>query len=307
MRILIAGGTGVIGRRVIPELVAAGHEVTAVARSAARVDAVTRLGARPLIVDLFDAAAVARAVAGHETVINLTTRIPPSSRAFLPGAWRETNRIREQVSKNLADASVAAGVQRMVQESFAPTYPDRGDQWITEDEEICPARYNRGVADAERAAAAFTLAGGTGIVLRFAYFYGAESDFTRTMIAVVRKGFAPTPVRRDAYISSIALDDAASAVVAALQLPSGTYNVCDDEPVTHEESFNTLAALLHVAPPRFLPPWTSRLLGSIGKTLARSHRISNRKLRTSSKWAPRYPSVREGWAAVLRESSASTR
>ena len=89
--------------------------------------------------------------------------------------------------------------------------------------------------------------------------------------------------------------------MAALELPSGTYNVCDEEPVTHEESFNSLAALLHVSPARFLPPWTSHLLGSIGETLARSQRMSNRKLRAGSRWSPRYPSVREGWAAVLRE------
>lgn len=301
MRIVIAGATGVIGRRVVPQLTAAGHEVTGVARSAGRVEAVGRTGARPVIVDLFDRTAVAAAVAGHDAVINLATRIPPSSRAFLPGAWRENNRVRQQVSANLAAGAAAGGVRRFVQESFAPTYPDRGAQWITEGEAIQPAKYNRGVADAERAAAAFTQSGGTGIVLRFAYFYGAESDFTRTMIAVVKKGFAPTPAPRHAYTSSVSLDDAASAVIAAMELPSGIYNVCDDEPVTYEESFGALASLLHVAPPRFLPPWTSRLLGSIGETLARSQRISNRKLRSTSTWTPRYPSIREGWASVLRE------
>jgi len=75
--------------------------------------------------------------------------------------------------------------------------------------------------------------------------------------------------------------------------------------VTHQEFFRSLAELLHVRPPRFLPPWTSRLLGSIGETLARSHRISNRKLRTTSNWTPRYPSVREGWPAVLRDLDPS--
>ncbi|HKS26158.1 MAG TPA: hypothetical protein VJZ76_25430 [Thermoanaerobaculia bacterium] len=94
-------------------------------------------------------------------------------------------------------------------------------------------------------------------------------------------------------------DDAASAVAAALDVPAGIYNVVDDEPVTHRDFVNSLADRLGVCHPKFPPAWTARLLGSLGETLARSQRISNRKLRGASSWAPKFPSVREGWAAIL--------
>jgi 2-alkyl-3-oxoalkanoate reductase len=301
MNIFVAGATGVLGSRVVPQLIAGGHRVTAVARSERKAKRLGEAGAKPVAVDLFDSEAVHGAVRGHDVVINLATQIPPSSRAMLPGAWRATNALRTRAAQILSDAAAGAGAGRFVQESFAPTYPDRGDRWITEDEPIAPARYNRGVAHAEAAAQRFTNAGGTGVVLRFAYFYGADSDFSKDMIAFVRKGLAPTPGRRDAYVSSISHDDAAAAVLSALDVPAGIYNVADDEPVTHDEYFATLAELLQVSPPRFLPPWTTRLFGSLGETLARSQRISNAKLKAASGWTPRYRSIREGWRAVIRE------
>jgi 2-alkyl-3-oxoalkanoate reductase len=301
MNVFVAGATGVVGSRVLPELVARGRRVTGVARSAEKAKRLREIGATAVDVDLFDADAVRQAVRGHDVVVNLATHIPPSSRAMLPGAWRMTNALRTRAAHILSDAAVAAGVGRFVQESFAPTYPDRGDRWITEDEPIAPARYNRGVAHAEAAVQRFTSAGGTGVVLRFAYFYGADSDFTKDMIAFVRKGLAPTPGRRDAYVSSISHDDAAAAVGAALDVAAGVYNVADDEPVTHEEFFASLAERLGVSPPRFLPLWTTRVFGSLGETLARSQRISNAKLKAASGWWPRYRSIREGWQVVVRE------
>src|SRR5206468_12114567 len=124
--------TGVIGRRVVPLLVAARHEVTAVARSPEKRLALERAGTTPVTVDLFDRRQVEQAVRGHDAVINLATHIPPAARAFLPGAWRENSRVRRVASANLAAAAVAEGGARMIQESFAPIYPDMGDQWIDE-------------------------------------------------------------------------------------------------------------------------------------------------------------------------------
>ena len=301
MNVFIAGATGVLGQRVVPGLVQAGHRVTGVARSPDKAAALVRAGATPVQLDLFDASAASRAVEGQDVIINAATAIPPSSRALFPGAWRETNRIRRHVPRILARAGRAAGVSRFIQESFAPAYPDRGSDWIDEHVPIRPARYNRNVADAEAAALDFAEQGGTAIVLRFAFFYGADSDFTRDMIATVRKGWSPLPGSPDAYISSVALDDAAAAVLTALTLPGGTYNVCDDEPVTHREFVESLATLLDARRPRFAPAWTARLLGSLGETLARSQRLSNRTLRTASSWAPKYPNIRAGWVAVVSE------
>jgi len=298
-RVFLAGATGVIGHRVVPLLVAAGHHVTAVGRAPDKRAALERAGAAAIELDLFDPAAVGRAVAGHDVVINLATHIPPSARAFVPGAWRQNNRLRRLVSHNLATAALAGGVGRFIQESFAPIYEGAGDRWIDEDAPVRVARYNRAVLDAEAAAARITRDGGTGVVLRFAYFYGADSDFTRDAIRYVRRGRAPVLGSPSAFISSVSHDDAAAAVVAALAVLAGTYNVSDDRPVRRREFVDALAGALGVPPPKFFPRWLALLAGSLGETLARSQRIANRKLRTASGWAPRYPSVVEGWSAVV--------
>ena len=197
MRIFVTGATGVTGRRAVPLLIAAGHEVTAVARSPEKAAALERAGARAAQVDLFDAATMRRAVEGHDTVVNLATAVPPSSRALLPGAWKEMDRIRRDASAILVDAALAGGVGRFVQESFAPIYADNGDGWIDEGWTMRPARYNRSTLDAEASAERFTRGGGTGVVLRFGWFYGPDAGgATLDMIGFVRKGWSPAPGAR---------------------------------------------------------------------------------------------------------------
>ncbi len=305
MNIIIAGATGVVGRRAVPLLRDAGHDVTGVARSSAGRAQLARMGAKTIDLNLFDPVAVRRAVADHEVVMNLATHIPRSPlQMFLPWAWRENDRLRRVGSATLVDASIAEGVSLYVQESFAPVYPDCADRWIDETQPIAPVRYNRTVADAEAAAARFSGAGGRGVVLRFGSFYGPDAFQTIAMIDAVRKGWAPLPGSPNAFVSSVSHDDAASAVVAAIGLTPGIYNVVDDEPVTHREFFASLAAALEVRSPRLPPEWVTPLLGSVGEMAARSLRISNRKLRTASDWVPRFPSVRQGWAAAVAEVRA---
>ena len=307
MRIFVTGATGVTGRRAVPLLIAAGHEVTAVARSAEKAAGLATAGASPIIVDLFDAAAVRRAVAGQDAIINLATAVPPSSKAILRSAWREMDRIRRDASAILVDAALAGGVRRLVQESFAPVYADNGDGWIDEGWPVKPARYNRTTLDAERSAERFTRGGGTGVVLRFGWFYGPDAGgATLDMIGFVRKGWSPAP-GPDGFISSISHDDTATAAVAALGVPAGIYNVVDDEPVRRREFFGSLAEALGVPPPKFLPKWVGRLMGGPGETLARSLRISNRKFRDASGWEPKYPSVRDAWPDLLREAGIASR
>ena len=112
-RIFVTGATGVIGRRVVPRLVAAGHAVAAVGRSPEKRAALERQGAAAVDVDLRDAAALRRALDGHAVVLNLATHMPPSTnRMLLPGAWRENDRVRREGSAALVDAALAAGVSR---------------------------------------------------------------------------------------------------------------------------------------------------------------------------------------------------
>jgi nucleoside-diphosphate-sugar epimerase len=300
MRIFVTGATGVIGRRVVPILLTGRHHVSALARSAEKRAAFERLGVNAVDVSLFDPAALRDALAGHDAVVNLATHLPKSMRIFRPGAWHENDRVRREGSGNLVDAAIAVGVERFLQESFAPVYPSCGDRWINEDTPIAPVAYNATVADAERSAQRFTGSGRTGIVLRFAYFYGPDAAQVIDAIRFARHGWALLPGAPQSYCSSVSHDDAAGAVVAALGARAGAYNVSDDEPLTRREYFDLLAKALGVAPPKIAPPWVATLFGSLGKMLTRSQRISNRKLRGECGWAPRYPSMREGWPAVVR-------
>jgi 2-alkyl-3-oxoalkanoate reductase len=303
MRIFVTGASGVIGRRVVPQLVAAGHQVSAVVHSPAKHGKLEALGARAVSVDLFDGTSIARSVAGHDTVINLVTHIPHSTaKLLLPGAWRENDRLRRDTSRLLVDAAIATGVLRFIQESFAPVYAGQGDAWITEASPLRPVRYNRTVIDAEQSAERFARSGGRGIVVRFAGFYGPDSTQLGDILQSVRRGMLPLPGDPEAYFSFVSHDDAAAAVVAALSLGSGAYNVVDDDPVTRRVLGDTLAALLGVKPPRRpIPRWIPRILGSIGELMSRSQRISNRRLREAGDWRPRYPSIREGLRATLEQ------
>ena len=310
MKIFMTGATGVVGRRAVPLLMAAGHDVSALAHSAAKGIALENAGARTVRVDLFDRDALRSALAGHDAVINLATHIPASSmRMLLPGAWHENDRLRRIASANLVDAAIATRVGRFIQESFAPIYSDRGDGWIDENAPIAPVRYNRSVIDAEASARRFNESGGIGVVLRFAAFYGSDAFQARDMIKLVRKGWAPLPGSPDAFLSSISHDDAASAVVAALGVAAGTYNVTDNEPLRRRDYAGALAEALQVPSPKPLPSWITTLTGSLGELMSRSLRISNRLLRRRSGWQPKYPSLREGWpatVAALRDTHAPT-
>ncbi len=300
MRILVSGGTGVIGHRAIPRLIADGHAVTALARNVEAAGRIRALGAAPVLAGLFDPGSLRTAMRGQNAVINLATHMPSSAwKMAFRAAWRTNDRIRSTGASNLVDAALAEGVPAFVQESFALAYPDCGADWIDESVPLAPAAYNLSILDAESAAARFTAQGGRGLVLRFAAFYGSDAMQTRTYIAALRRGWAALPGSPDAYLSSIHHDDAAAAVAAALDAPAGTYNVTDDEPLPRRDYFNAAAALLGLQAPRFPPRWMTPLLGAAGETMARSVRMTNRALRAATGWTPGFSSAREGWRAVL--------
>jgi len=295
VKTFITGATGVIGRKVVPRLIRAGHGVTAIGRSPESRRALEAAGARAVDVSLFDAAGLARAVAGHDTVVNLATHMPSSIwKMFLPGAWRENDRIRREGSANLVNAAIATHATRFIQESFAPIYADGADRWLDESWPAKPVSYNRSIVDAERSAERFTTAGGTGIVLRFAAFYGPD-DFARAFVNAVKKGWSPLAGSPDAFFSSVAHDDAASAVLAALSARAGTYNVTDDEPLRRRDYVGTIADLVGVRSVKYTPRWVARLMGSLGELMSRSLRMSNEKLKRETGWKPSFPSAREGW------------
>ncbi|MCB1006795.1 MAG: NAD(P)H-binding protein, partial [Acidimicrobiales bacterium] len=234
-RVLVAGATGVVGLPAVRALVAGGHEVTGVARSAAKADRLRAEGAHPVAVDLFDPVAVKDAAAGHDVVVNLATHVPPTSKAWRAGAWAENERLRTEASTILADAALAVGATRFVQEALAFAYADHGDAWIDEDEPLDPPEGLDGVRTAEANARRVTDAGGTGVVLRFGNFYGPTAAHTRDQWRLARRRISSTLGPLDAPWSVIHTDDAGTAVAAALSAPPGPYHVVDDEPLRRRE------------------------------------------------------------------------
>src|SRR4051794_41674267 len=282
--IVITGSTGVIGRRAVRELVAAGHRVTGVSRSAdgrARLEA---LGARAVEADVFDETSLRRAFAGADTVINLLTHIP--KRMGDPSAWAENDRIRTEASAAIARA--AAGAQRLIQESIAFVYADGGDAWLDEDAPVAGGGVTTSALTAERNAR--ELFAGETVVLRFGLFMGPDSGFTLAALEAARGGASTAVGPPDAYRPMVWLGDAAAAIAVALRAPAGTYNVADADPATNAEIDAALAAAVGVEALRPRAPQEG--------PLARSQRVSNRRLREATGWAPRMRAGTEIWGRI---------
>jgi nucleoside-diphosphate-sugar epimerase len=297
MKIFLAGGTGVVGTRALPALVAAGHDVSAVARTDAKADLVRSLGGEPVTVDLFDRDAVRDAVVGHEVVVNLATSIPPLTKAARGSAWTTNERLRREASSHLVDGALHTGADRYIQESIAFPYVDNGDQWIDEDHPVDQIGPFAGARDAEAAAARFAERGGNGVVLRFAQFYAPDSSHTQAFTTSVRRRVNPFLGDPGGYTSFIHAEDAGGAVVAALRAPSGTYNVADDEPVTRAEAGRIVAEALGVKPPHAVPRAVRAATPASAKLLMRSLRVSNGRFKEATGWQPTRPSIRGSWPA----------
>jgi nucleoside-diphosphate-sugar epimerase len=303
MNIFVTGATGVLGRSTVIELAERGHHVRGVARSDAKAAWLREHGVEPVTVDLFDAAAVKDAVAESDTVLHLATAIPEMKHMRTPGAWTDNDRLRTDTTRYLVDAALDHGVRTFVAESITFCYPDRGAEWIDERDPFGAEDAMRSVIDLEREVSRVSADGNDarGIVLRFGAFYGPDARSTDKMLGVARRGLAPFLGAPDAYLSSIHTEDASHAVVAALDVPAGTYNVCD-EPVARRDAAAAFAAAFGLKRSRFFPGFAQRLvIRKSGSALLRSQRVSNAKFRAASGWSPRFATVREGWNAVAAQ------
>lgn len=166
------------------------------------------------------------------------------------------------------------------------------------------ARYNRSTLNAEDAALGVAAQGRTGVVLRFAGFHGPGDVVAAMAIGAVRRGWSPFLGDRRGYLPLLTHDDAASVAVAALHVPTGIYNVVDDEPMTREALTLCIARLLGARPPRFLPAWIAHPGSSLIETQARSQRLSNAKCRLASGWQPATPNACVGFRRIVQEEDA---
>lgn len=304
MRIFVVGGTGVIGLVAVRALAAAGHEVRATARGEAKAGLVRRAGAEPVQLDIYDETALRGALRGCEAAIRLTTKIPPLTRMRSRSAWEETNRLRTLGAERLVDAVLAEGVGTYVHESFYAVYADAGERWV---DEAAPTDGGglttmRAALSGEGQARRFTDAAGSGVVLRFGGFYGADSPGTRETVALARRRMLPQVGPGRFYFPSIHVADAARAVVHALGAPAGAYNVCDDEPLRWADYLRALTRAAGAPLPLRLPEFMGPLLfGYPWRSISRSVRLSNARFQSTTGWRPAVRSAAEGWAQVVRE------
>jgi nucleoside-diphosphate-sugar epimerase len=305
MRVFVAGGTGTLGRPTIRRLRDAGHEVRALARTPERAAVLRALGVEPVVGDLFDLGAMTATIDGCDAVLHLATRIPALMQMRKLAAWRDNDRLRSQGASVLVSAALAATARIYVQESITFLYQSRGDEQLFETAPVDAPQPLASARDAERETARFTARGGQGVVLRFGAFYGPEAPSTLATLKLARRRLFPIIGSGDHYMSSIHVDDAAAATVAALAASAGIYNVVDDEPLPMREYVGALTDAFGFRPARHLPLWLARLgLGAGTDVLTRSQRVNNTMFKAVASWAPRHPSVRQGWRAVAARLAA---
>ncbi len=303
--ISVTGGTGVLGRSVVGLLVEAGWPVRVAVRDESRREIVEALGARPQVCDLFDADAVRDLVGESTVVLHLATSIPPIRRMASRRSWADNDRLRSETTRLLVDAALAQDVEVLVAESVTFTYPDGGDRWIDESDDL-PSPHPRwqSLVDLETEVARFAASGRRGIVARFGLFYGPQARSVDESLKLARWRGATVAGAASSYLSSIHTDDAARAVVATLDdaVPSGTYNVVDDEPLTRREYLDAFSAAFELGRLRCVPTPIMRAVGGgASRLLTASQRVSNHRFRSVAGWEPQYSSARDGWPAVAAE------
>lgn len=306
-KVLVVGATGVVGRQLVPQLVAAGHEVVSTSRQAAeRTDGAVRH--RRL--DLLDAAAARRLIAEErpDAIIHQATalsRIGNNLRRF-DSYFATTNRLRTEGTATLVEAAEANGRPRLIVQSFCgwPAAAVGGPIKTEEDPlDPDPPKAVRRTLDAIKALERLVTGYANGVVLRYGGLYGPGTSLNPggPQFEAVRKGWLPQVGDGGGIWSFVHTVDAASAAVAALDRGRGIYNIVDDEPAPVAVWLPELAKLLGAPKPRRVPVWVGWLIG--GEALVRMMTAlrgsSNAKARAELGWVSRFPSWRQGFAHEL--------
>jgi len=306
MRVFVAGGTGVIGRRLVPQLVAHGHQVTATTTSAGKLGLLEQLGAEGVVMDGLDAASVGEAVAAArpDAIVHQMTglSVAHAGKPNLRKADRffaTTNRLRSEGIDHLLAAAEATGVSHVVAQGHASMNGERKGGWVKTEED--PLEVIEGTKAINHLEDVVVRAGGA--VLRYGGFYGPGANDDQ--VKLVGKRLFPLVGDGTGYVSWIHVDDAASATVLAVeQKAMGVFNIVDDEPAPVSEWLPYLAECVGAKPPRRIPAWLARLLAgemAVGM-MTEGRGFSNAKAKRELGWELRYPSWRQGFKAELRGS-----
>jgi 2-alkyl-3-oxoalkanoate reductase len=304
MRVFVAGASGAIGRRLVPQLIDAGHEVIGAHHSPAAAELVRTLGATPVELDLLDARAVREAVLENEpdAIVHQATALANVKFGRnMDKVTARTSELRTKGTDALLTAAREAGVRRFVAQSVAAysRYAREGGPVKSEDDPLDstpPKHFHRGAAAMTYLEQTVTDFGG--IALRYGVFYGTANDGT---IEPVRKRQFPIVGDGGGIWSWIHVDDAAAATVLALDHDGpAIYNIVDDEPAAVREWLPVLAQSLGANPPRRVPTWLARLLAGEAVTVmsTEARGASNAKAKRELGWTPRYPTWRTGFKAV---------
>ncbi|MFB4306191.1 NAD-dependent epimerase/dehydratase family protein [Actinomadura sp. GTD37] len=309
MRVFVAGGTGVLGQRLVPLLLERGHQVTATTTSAAKLDLLARSGAEGVVMDGLDPVSVRTAVAAarpdvivHQMTAISATHAGKADMKHMDRWFAGTNRLRTEGTDHLLAAAEAARVPHFVAQSYGAWNGVReGGRVKTEEDPVDPMTgtpAEPGMTAIRHVEDAVGRAGGA--VLRYGWFYGpgAMDD----LVEPVRKRQFPVVGGGAGYCSWVHLDDAASATALAVERKArGVFDIVDDEPAPAAEWLPYLAECAGAKRPMRVPAWLARpLAGDVAVLMMTEGRgFSNAKAKRELGWEPRHPSWRQGFKEEL--------
>ena len=303
MKVFVAGGSGAVGRVLVPRLVAAGHEVAATTRSADRVALLESLGAKPVVVDALDAEALAAAVRGFkpDALMNQLTSLPQryNPRGIKP--WYEaTSRLRVEATRTLLRAVAEVGATRFIYQSIAFMYALAGPRVLDEAAPLALEAAEpfgssvRATAEGERLA--MSAEGVVGVVLRYGQLYGPGTYFALDGDFAIQARRRMLPVIGDGggLFSFLHMDDAATSALAALERGAGVYNITDDDPAPAREWIPAFCKEVGAPTPWRVPAWVARLAAGefAVSQLTEGRGASNAKAKRELAWTPSRPTWR---------------
>jgi 2-alkyl-3-oxoalkanoate reductase len=303
MKVLVAGATGAVGRRLVPQLVERGHDVVGTTTQVEKFELLHALGADAVLMDGLDPVNVQDAVARTrpDAVVHQMTALASSlDLKHFDRTFALTNRLRTEGTRNLLAAAAAARVERFVVQS----YIGWNAGGATEDDPLVddpvPSQQQTLAAIRELESLARDR-----IVLRYGSLYGPGAS--EQLVELVQKRQVPVVGDGGGVWSWLHVDDAAAATVTAIERGgSGLYNVVDDEPASVADWLPAFAAAVGAKPPRHVPAWLAKPLAGEAMTrmMTDGRGVSNAKAKRELDWQLRWPSWRTGFVHGLTGKEA---